>query len=320
VAGDTTLRQLSVGPNNSTTSPNEGLEYTVNPVFGTLNYVAGSASLGGTNNSELTFTVNNSGSTIMEIDQISVGWSNSSCWECDYAYLANITVNGTDYWRWNTTNRNALASTDARLVLDQKLSLSSGNTTIGPLAFQDLVDGTGSPQPMNAVTFQITFLSDLTPNQIVSFSTGGTCSPAVISYSNLSKPLNYRVRCQLDNTGNAKATITGMNIKCDVSPSPYLDVISFVDLTNIYWQANQSWCGNQSRQLVDNLNGAEITFCKTQPPVTVPGGSYILLNRMDFYTSAQADDNTKADVTGGNFTLTLHFKCGSDQTISFTMP
>ncbi|MFQ6614395.1 MAG: type II secretion system protein [Fidelibacterota bacterium] len=318
IAGDTSLRHLSVGPNNSTTSPTEGLEYTVNPTFGTLTYVAGSASLGGTNNSELTFTVNNSGNTIMEIDQISVSWSNSLCWECDYAYMANITVNGGVYWKWNTYNRSALASTGARLVLDSPLSLSSGNTTIGPIAFQDLVDGSGSPQPMNDVTFQISFFSSLTPNQTVSFSTGGTCAPAVISYSNLSKPQLYQLRCRINNTGDAATTITGIKIKCDVTPSPYLNIISFINASTIYWRANQSWCGNQSRQLVDNVNGVDITFCKTQPPAFVPGGSYILLNRMDFYLNATG--NTKANITGGNFTLTLHFLCGSDQTISFTMP
>ncbi|NOZ75884.1 MAG: hypothetical protein GXO90_11030 [FCB group bacterium] len=318
VSGDTSLRHLSVGPNNSTTSPTEGLEYTVNPTFGTLTYVAGTASLGGTNNSELTFTVNNSGNTIMDISQISVSWSNSLCWECDYAYMANITVNGTDYWKWNTINRSALASTGARLVLDNTLSLPSGNTTIGPIAFQDQVDGNGTVQPMNDVTFRISFFSSLTPNQTVSFSTSGTCSPAVISYSNLTKPQLYRVRLRIHNTGSAATTITGMQIKCDVSPSPYLNIISFINASTIYWQANQSWCGNQSRQLVDNVNGVDITFCKTQPPAFISGGGYILLNRMDFYLNATG--STKADVTGANFTLTLHFKCGSDQTISFTMP
>ncbi|RMF06674.1 MAG: hypothetical protein D6762_08980, partial [Candidatus Neomarinimicrobiota bacterium] len=298
--------------------PTLGLEYTVNPVYGTLTYVAGSASLGGTNNSELTFTINNSGSTIMDIDQISVSWTNSSCWECDYAYLANISVGGTDYWRWNTYNRSALAVTGARLVLDNTLSLSSGNTTIGPLAFQDQVDGTGSAQPMTGVTFNISFFSDLTPNQTVSFSTGGTCAPANISASNVSLPQSYRLRVRLNNTGDAPATITGMLIKCDVSPSPYLNIIAFINGSNIYWQANQSWCGNQARQLVDNTNGADITFCKTEPPVTIGGNSFIYLNRMDFY--AAATGNTKANISGGNFTLTLHFKCGSDQTIAFTMP
>ncbi|RMF07152.1 MAG: prepilin-type N-terminal cleavage/methylation domain-containing protein, partial [Candidatus Neomarinimicrobiota bacterium] len=39
VSGDTTLRHLAVGPNNSTTDPTLGLEYTVNPVYGTLTYV-----------------------------------------------------------------------------------------------------------------------------------------------------------------------------------------------------------------------------------------------------------------------------------------
>ena len=318
ISGDSTLRHLSVGPNNSTTSAQEGLEYTVNPSYGNLTYVAGSASLAGTNNNELTFTIKNSGSTIIDVNQIAVSWTNSSCWECDYAYMQNISISGTDYWMWNTTNRSALASNGARLVLDATLSLSKGNTTFGPIVFQDLVDGTGNAQPMTGITFNVSYYSTLTPNQTVSFSTGGTCSPAVISYSSLTKPLNYRVRCNLDNSGDASATLTGMTIRCDVSPSPYLDVISFSSPTNNYWEANQSWCSNQSRPQVDNTNGADITFCKTQPALQIPGGGSLQLNRMDFYTSATG--TSKADVSLANFTLTLHFNCGSDQTVSFTMP
>ncbi|MFH1853378.1 MAG: prepilin-type N-terminal cleavage/methylation domain-containing protein [Candidatus Neomarinimicrobiota bacterium] len=320
IAADTSYRIINVGANNSTTSPELGLEYTVNPNYGTLSYVGNSVSLGGTSDSEVTFNINNSGSTTFEVIEIQTTWSNSDCWECEYAYLANITVNTAAYWAWNTYDRAALASNSARLLLDASLNIPKGVMTIGPLGFQTLNDGTGNPQPMDDVNFRITLYSKTAPNQSISFSTPGTCTPAIIIQNlyTVSGDSSQNVAIQLRNSGNAPVTITGMTIICDAT-SAYLDEIAFGTIGDTYWKALQNWCNNyEGRKQMNNTTGSSITFCKTQPPARLLGGEEKILYLLNFFSDPIRTSSTyHKDMSAATFSsITLHFACGADQSVS----
>lgn len=321
ISDDTTYRIINVGANNSTTSPEMGLEYTVHPTYGTISYAGGSVSLGGTNNSEVTFNITNGGNTTFDISEVQFRWSNGDCWECEYAYLSNFTVNTADYWKWDTGQRSSLASKNARLLLDETLSITKGTTTIGPVGFYDLNDGTGTAQPMDDVDFTVTFYSLIAPNQTISFSTPGTCTPATID-QNLAQaqgdglsPPDEDVQIRLQNNGDAQITLTGLTILSDTT-NIFLDQIAFGTTGDTYWQADQNWCNNREGQKQMSPSGVTITFCVTQPPAIIPGNSQKSLYLLDFYDQSAS----LQDMHGRWFSLTLHFACGNDQTVTASIP
>lgn len=318
LSDDTTYRIINVGENNSTTSPEMGLEYTVHPSYGVISYEGGSLSLGGTNNSEITFDINNNGNSTFDIAEVEFRWENSDCWECDYAYLSNFTVNTAAYWAWNTSGRTTLASNRARLLLDETLRITKGTTTIGPVGFFDLNDGTGTAQPMDDVNITVTFYSLIATNQSVSFSTGGSCTPATISptlaqaQGDGSSPPDEDVLITLQNSGDAQATLTGMTITSDTT-GIYLDQISFGAPGNTYWQALQSWCNNNEGRKAMSLSGVEITFCTLQPPAIIPGNSSKNLYLLDFFNDPLETSSAYHQHMGGRIlSIALHFACGSD--------
>lgn len=318
ISDDTTHRIINVGANNSTTSPEMGLEYTVHPTYGTISYAGGSVSLGGTNNSEVTFNIANSGNTTFDICEVQFRWSNGDCWECEYAYLSNFTVNTANYWKWNTSGRTSLASNNARLLLDETLRITKGTTTIGPVGFYDLNDGTGTEQPMDDVDFTVTFYSLIAPNQTISFSTPGTCTPAIIiqnlvqAQGDVPSPPDEDVQIRLQNNGDAQVTLTSLTIFSDTT-NIFLDQIAFGTTGDTYWQANQNWCNNREGQKQMSPSGVTITFCVTQPPAIIPGNSQKSLYLLDFYDQSASPQ----DMHGRSFSLTLHFACGDDQTVSY---
>jgi len=327
ISDDTTYRIINVGENNSTTSPDLGLEYTVHPSYGIISYEGGSLSLGGTNNSEITFDINNNGNTTFDICEVQLRWDNSNCWECEYAYLSNFTVNTAAYWAWNTSGRTTLASNSARLLLDETLKITRGTTTIGPVGFFDLNDGTGTAQPMDDVNFTVTFYSLIANNQSISFSTGGTCTPATIvqvlaqAQGDAPSPPDEDVLITLQNNGDAQVTLTGITILSDTTDI-YLDQISFGTAGDTYWKAYQTWCNNnEGRKEMSAVSGVEITFCTIQPPAVIPGNDSKNLYLLNFFNDPLETSSTyHQDMSGRWFSLTLHFACGNDQIVTASIP
>ncbi len=323
LSGDTTYRIINVGAGNSTTSPDMGLEFTVHPEYGTLAYVGGSLSIGGINNSEITFDIENTGSTVFEVIEVQFRWNNSDCWECDYAYISSFEINTAQYWAWNTNNRTTLGSNGARLLLDETLDISKGSMTIGPVGFQTEIDGSGSEQPMDDVDFTVSFYSSIAPPQAVSFSSSGTCTPAVIvqtgaTASGGTSPLED-VEITLQNNGDAPVTLTGLTIVCDTTDI-FLDEIAFGSSTETYWQARQNWCNNyEGRKEMDDVGGTTITFCKTQPAPVIYGNDSEVLYLLNFFSDPNETDTAyHQDMQNRTFTITLHFECGDDQSVTAT--
>lgn len=179
--GDTAYTKISVTPRSDYAT-----KMIVYPVYGTIQYVGGSADASGDNNEKLSYTIENTGVAAFEVTRLIPSWQNGQCLSGGTAYLDQFSVGGTVYWKWNTNGRSARVGSGSEIILDQPLTLSPGQTNLDNFTFMNQDVGTAEAIDVSGADYTFRFIPAAGNSYQISFSLPQQCAPAQLVFNSVS--------------------------------------------------------------------------------------------------------------------------------------
>jgi|GEM_PF-1278575 len=150
--------------------------------YGIIQYVGGSAAVGGSDNQRVSYAIRNTGDPAMQVTAVTISWEESGrCWGNLTPYLERLTIGGQDVWDTQSNGGKRTASS-GRLELNPSLELASGQTTVDLMEFKSTASGGGLNVDMRGTDFTMVFYTENAGKQVVNFRTPGSCLPGAVEY------------------------------------------------------------------------------------------------------------------------------------------
>jgi len=239
--GDTAYTSVSVTPQSDYST-----KMTVYPVYGTIQYVGGSAGASGDDHEILSFTVENTGVASFEVTRMVPTWQNGQCLSGGTAYLEEVRVGGTTYWKWNTNGRSARVGSGSEIILDSPLTLAPGQTDIDHLVFKDQDIGTASGIDVSGADYTFRFIPAAGNSYQIAFSLPQNCAPAQLVFNSatlqspqsggLIAPSTQKVSVSFNNSGTLSFDSNALTTQWNQGS----EWLSQIQLDGTAWDVNSS--------------------------------------------------------------------------------